>query len=223
MRRSWLKLGIPALLAVLMVGSVFAGVVAAQPGKERGRNKEIIQVNPSTYVIKDKVPDKKKFLSKIETKLDQKHGVSSGEVTSQGESSGTDIATKDVLGSYIEGKTYFHGIVESGIKATFTGDGYTKGYWWGSDPYNADRITLTSKVVVSGISVTISVPPSAGFSVSGNTATYSGSWDNVWWAAHYYDNLVAESYVALVDFDQYDSETFRFGNVDYTLYTHVDL
>ncbi len=33
MRRSWLKLGIPALLAVLMVGSVFAGVVAAQPGK----------------------------------------------------------------------------------------------------------------------------------------------------------------------------------------------
>ncbi len=32
MRSSWLKLGIPALLAVLMVGSVFAGVVAAQPG-----------------------------------------------------------------------------------------------------------------------------------------------------------------------------------------------
>ena len=77
--------------------------------------------------------------------------------------------------------------------------------------------------MISGISVTVSAPPSVGFSISGNTATYSGSWDNEYWATHYYSNLQATSSIALTDYDQYDSQTFRFGNVDYTLYTHVDL
>ena len=207
------------LAAMLLVSIMFAPSVSAQSDKNK-----IKQIDPYTYVADNKVSDKKKFLDKNEPLIDQKHNISTGQVTSQAENSGNDRATQNLLGSYIEGKTYFHGILDSELTTvTFTGDGYTKGYWWGSNPYYADRITLGSQVVISGISVTLSVPPSAGFSVSDNTATYSGSWDNVYWAAHYYSNLVATSNIAITDQDQYDGETFRFGNEDYTLYTHVDL
>lgn len=41
MRSSWLRLGIPALLAVLMVGSMFAGAVAAHSAGNTGLNNNI--------------------------------------------------------------------------------------------------------------------------------------------------------------------------------------
>ncbi|VVB56115.1 Uncharacterised protein [uncultured archaeon] len=220
MKNKGMQLG-AVLAAMLLLGMVSIPAVSAQSDE-----KQVKQIDPYTYVVDKKVPDKKKFLDKIEPIIDREHNVSSstGQVTSQDfDTSKSNTYSQNVLGSSIEGRTYAHGVQQSGWQATYTGDGYTKGYWWGSNPYYADRITLGSQVVVHGISVTVSVPPSIGFSVSGDTATYSGSWDNEWAAIHYYNNLVGTSNWALTGSDQYDSETFRFGNTDYTLYTHVAL
>jgi hypothetical protein len=208
------------LTMVLLLVSV--GIVTAEKPPEIPEELEnaVRQVDPYTFVSGDRVPDKKAFVAAWEASEE----AARGDVGTLAENSGTDTATKNILGSYIEGETYFHGILESGLTTvTFTGDGHTKGWWWGSNPWNADRLTLDSEVVITGISVSISVPPGAGFSVSGNTATYSGTWDDVWWAAHYYENLEATSHIAITDQDQNDAETFRFGNEDHTLYTHVDL
>ncbi len=58
MIKSWLKFGISALLAVLMLGGVFAGSVMAQSSGNNGKEKVIYQrnstdkcINPSGYIV----------------------------------------------------------------------------------------------------------------------------------------------------------------------------
>lgn len=209
-------IGIITVLLLVSVGNVTAEKSPELPEEFKH---VIQQVDPYTFVCGARVSDKEAFAAT----WDASEEVSRGSAGTRGESSGTDTATRNVLGSYIEGESYFHGILESGWKVTFAGDGHTIGWWWGSNPWNTDKLQLDSEIVISGVSVSLSIPPGAGFSISGNRATYSGTWDDVWWAAHYYDNLEAESWVAITDQDQNDAETFRFGCIDYTLYTHVDL
>ena len=217
-----------AVLAVMLIVSIaFVPTVSAKSTEKNEKIQGVIQLDPYTYVLDKEVPNDEKSIAKIESKLDKKHNVAieeitSGNVTSQGEYSGSDRYTKDVLGSYIEGNTYFHGVTSSGVKATFVGDGSLRAEWHG-DESDIDRITLGSQIVITGVLVTVTVPPSVGFTVNGNTATYSGSWDDEAWVTHYFENVKGESWTILYDYDVYDSETFRFGNEDHTIYTHVDL
>ena len=220
------------LLAALLIATIIVPTVGAQPvsegvgpfgGAEMPEElaNNVRQVNPYTFVCGANVSDKKAFIAAWEAYEEAAREEREGFDARDYEQSGTDIATKDILGSQIEGETYFHGIRHwSGTK--FTADGHTKSYWWGLDPFVADTIQLDSEVVISGISVSLSIPPGAGFSISGNTATYSGTWDDEWCAAHYYENLEATS-IGIIDEDQNDAETFRFDNEDHTLHTHVDL
>ncbi|KKG79468.1 hypothetical protein [Methanosarcina mazei] len=196
--------------------------------------KNVVQVDPYTFVFKGEINDKEalyaawddyeeKVLSKNQVSVTQSNNVDGNAVTTTTSTSGTDTARRNLLGSYIKGDTYFHGTMETGltIPVTFTGDGYTKGRWYGTG--NPNKIKLGSDVKITGVSVSISYPSGAGFSLSGDTVTYSGEWNNVAGAQHYYDNLKATSWVSITDQDQNDAETFRFGTSDYTLYTHVDL
>lgn len=119
--------------------------------------------------------------------------------------------------------SYFHGIRTDYItNQVFVGDGTTEAQWWGSSPANADKITLTSTVTFSGMYISISLPAGAGFSSSGSSAVYTGTWYNEDEVTHIYQNLEAQG-LNIYDEDQYDSATFRFSNTDYTLNTHIDL
>ena len=232
MKSKGIGISATVLLAALLMGAIIVPSVAAQPvseevgpfsGAEMPEElaNTVRQVDPYTFVCGAHVSDKKAFIAAWEAYEEAARGERKGVGALDYEESGTDTATKDILGSYIEGETYFHGIRHwTGTK--FTGDGHTKSNWYGSDPWVADKLQLNSEVVISGISVSFSVPSGAGFSISGNTATYSGTWDDEWWAVHYYENLEATG-IALIDEDQNDGETFRFDNEDHTLYTHVDL
>jgi hypothetical protein len=136
--------------------------------------------------------------------------------------SDSDTAKKNVYNSYVQLKTYFHGTLVSGVTTvTFTGDGKTNAQC-GSTP-TPNFIALSSQVTISGVSLTISYPPSVGVSSSGNTVTYSGSWSNTKTANHTYENLKVISRIAIYGQDQDDGATFRFGNTDHTLYTHTSL
>jgi len=227
------------LLTILLLYMVFMPAVSAMPGTQKNQTEEvgffsgtempeelkknIVQVDPYTFVFKGKVDDKKKFVAawnEYEAKAKNK-GITLQYVTR--EDSGSASATRNLLGSYIEGQSYFHGArTDYVISQEFIGDGNTKGYWWGLNPYYADLITLASSVKLTGISVSISVPAGIGFSTSGDTATYSGTWSDAWSAQHYYSNLDGTG-LSIFDEDQNDAETFRFSGTDYTLYTHVDL
>ena len=68
------------LEAMLLLSRVFVPAVNAQSDGNK-----VKQIYPYTYVADNKVPDKKKFLDKIEPVIDRKHNVSSstGQVTSQ--------------------------------------------------------------------------------------------------------------------------------------------
>jgi hypothetical protein len=227
--------GIAAILAALLIAAIIVPSVGAQPVSEEvgpfsgaempeELKNAVRQVDPYTFVCGAHVPDKKAFVAAWEAYEEAARGEREGVGALRYEESGTDSATKNLLGSYIEGETYFHGI-RTGLTGTkFTGDGHTKGWWWGDEPWTADKLQLDSVIVIRGLGdVSLSIPPGAGFSISGNTATYSGTWYDEWGAVHYYENLEATSLIAIVDEDQNDAETFRFGNEDHTLYTHVDL
>ena len=216
------------LIAAIIVPSVGAKPVSEEVGPFSGAEmpeelaNTVRQVDPYTFVCGAHVPDKEAFVAAWEAYGEAARCEREGGVLDY-EESGTDNETKNFLGSYIEGETYFHGI-RTGLTGTkFTGDGHTKGWWWGTEPFEADKLQLNSEVVIRGISVSLSIPPGAGFSTSGNTATYSGTWNDTWWAVHYYEDLEATSPIAITDEDQNDAETFRFGNEDHTLYTNVDL
>lgn len=222
------KFGIGALLAAMMLMSmVFTPAASAESSNELPEElaKFVTKVDPYTFVFDKEVDDKEAFVAAwndYENAVKEENKEVTPEYVSR-EDSGTDTSTKNVFDSYIKGETYFHGIRTDYITSQeFIGDGHTKAWWWGSDPYYADRITLNSKVKTTGVTVSISIPPGMGFSVSGDTATYSGQWNNVWSVTHYYQDLTATG-LSIYDEDQNDSETFRFGSTDHTLYTHVDL
>ncbi|MDY0388197.1 MAG: hypothetical protein RBT65_13970 [Methanolobus sp.] len=235
-----MRFGIGALLtAMLLVSMAFAPAVSAtENSSEKVMNEShfldvdrmpdelvdnVEQVDAHTFVFRNKVDDKKEFIAAWESyETEIKDDRATTRYVTR-EDSGSDTSTRDLYDSYLEGETYFHGHrTDYVISQEFVGDGHTKAKWYGSNPYYADKITLDSQVKTRGVSVSLSIPLSAGFSISGDTATYSGEWDDAWSVAHYYQDLEATA-LSITDEDQNDAEKFRFGTQDYILNTHVDL
>lgn len=71
--------------------------------------------------------------------------------------------------------------------ASFSGNSTTQ--WWGCCPWNANTVELTDQFMVSGLGVSVSVPPSIGLSGSGSSATYSTTNYNVWLNSHSYSGI----------------------------------
>jgi hypothetical protein len=230
------------LMTMLILGLVFVPVASAKStindqneisglfGVEMSEylRQNIIQPDPYTFVAAPDIEDEDVFFAAwddYEKKVFEQKRIDDKNVSTRGtitlDAYGTDYNTMNVGSSYVEGKTYFHGIRETGATTvTFTGDGYNRGKWYGSG--NADRIALDTSVVVSGVYVSISVPFGAGFTVSGNTASFGDAYTNTKQGYHAYNNLEASG-SWLYDFDQNDGQSFRFGSSTYRTHTHVDL
>jgi hypothetical protein len=77
-------------------------------------------------------------------------------------------------------------------------DGETRGSWSGSNPYNADRITVqpAQTIKTTGGSISLSIPPSAGSNIEEGEASIS--WpseddDDVWYLNYDWDEIEAET------------------------------
>lgn len=134
----------------------------------------------------------------------------------------TDSASDSVEGSTIELDTEMDASFTSGVTtATFDASGTSEATWYGSSPYNADEIKLTSTVGVDGVEVTVSYPPALSPG-SGYAATVTNTFNDEWDVSHSYSGFSAESHVALYNGYQKDAATFQFGNSAYTLYTNAN-
>lgn len=134
----------------------------------------------------------------------------------------TDTATDNVEGSSIELYTEMDASFSSGVTtATFDASGTSEATWYGTSPYNADQIKLTSTVGVDGVEVTVSYPPALSPG-SGYAATVTNTFNNEWDVSHSYSGFSAESHVALYNGYQKDAATFQFDNSAYTLYTNAN-
>lgn len=133
----------------------------------------------------------------------------------------TDRASDNVEGSTIQLYTEMDASFSSGVKATFDASGTSEATWYGTSPYYADEIKLTSTVGVDGVEVTVSYPPALSPG-SGYAATVTNTFNDEWDVSHSYSGFSAESYVALYNGYQKDAATFQFGNSAYTLYTNAN-
>lgn len=92
------------------------------------------------------------------------------------------------------------------IWATVDGETYTG--WWGAVPqYYSDKINLADAWKFSGLSVTVSIPAGAGFSVIGTTAKWAGGYDggdayDLW---HIYSGIEAQTWYYLSSMRQTSS------------------
>lgn len=121
-----------------------------------------------------------------------------------------------------EGYSYMHGILEQDFYGyTYYGDGYTRADWDGSS--TPERIIQESVITIKGLSVSLSIPASVGFSIVGNTFVYDADYDGQRDVTHTYTGLKAETAYAFTDYDQDDEQQFRFASTSYTLTTHIDL
>lgn len=142
-------------------------------------------------------------------------------VTTMGSSTISDSDSSDVEGSTIALDTEMTYSFSSGIYATFEADGTTEASWYGTDPYNADEIKMSTTVGVDGVEVTVTYPPSLSPG-SGYSATITKTFTDEWTASHEYSGFKAKSAVALYNGYQKDSATFTFDNSAYTLFTNAN-
>jgi hypothetical protein len=108
-------------------------------------------------------------------------------------------------------------------KALLTMNGETRGSWLGTNPTNAERGELTSRIKISALGFEITNP--AGFTVvgGGDEATYTGAWgaEVGWMMQRKYSNFQASG--QLTGIQQRDSATMRLRGVDYTAYSTASL
>ena len=144
MKSKGIKFG--ALLAVMLMMSMalVPAVSAESASKKVGPfsgvempeelKNAVQQVDSYTFVSGAQVPDKEAFKAAWEA-YEETARSEYIVTTSAVEDSGTDIATKNLFDSYIEGETYFHGICDAGFTTvTFAGDGHTKDGGWAQIP-----------------------------------------------------------------------------------------
>lgn len=104
--------------------------------------------------------------------------------------------------------------ITSGIDYVTFSNSEVHDYWWGANPYNASAISPSMKWWLTGINVSISIPPGASFSGSGGSAvSYApGPVDNTWQAHAYYSYEINENatFVYSANFQTYGD--FLFGS-----------
>lgn len=96
-------------------------------------------------------------------------------------------------------------------------DGDSHTHWWGTTPYNADRVKLSDKLTFKGVSVSIGA--GSGWSISGGstskTATWTGTVYNNWRIDHYYYGITFDGYDLWASHDA--TGDYKFGTSFYTI------
>ena len=82
-------------------------------------------------------------------------------------------------------------------------DGQSNAYWWGVSPWCADSITLVDQFWVTGVAISVNVPPGVGISVYNDVASYNSS--NA--VCNNYFDRVQHNYTGF-DFNGFDLYTF---------------
>ncbi len=125
-------------------------------------------------------PDKKQVVANLEKSLSEKKRIQITSIDHSGSDSSSKKAYVSVgSGGYIhlDSKLYAAWRLDNPLSKdeVTVNNTYTNAWWDGSNPWNADEIDYTSSLKFSGISISVSVsyPPGATVSPSGDTVTYS--------------------------------------------------
>lgn len=127
----------------------------------------------------------------------------------------------DIEGYYLENCIVW--CKQYGIKFS----GTQMGQWEGSNPANADKITLLSTLTVRGDTAYF-LSASDYNEISPKKTRWTDTFSNEWLAIHYYDNCQVtwdyhDDEVRVPYIYQADAATFKFGGSSYTINTHVDI
>lgn len=105
----------------------------------------------------------------------------------------------------------------SGWVATIKfGPGSSQGAWWGCCPWNADVMYLSDNWSVSGLAISVNIPPGIGFSSQGSSASWSGQVSNKWLIYHSFDGIQFTSWWALCCPSETAQTTSQFGGYFFT-------
>lgn len=114
--------------------------------------------------------------------------------------------------------SFFNDTLNYGITGSGYVDGYSGGRWYGTNPEDADKITLTDTFTWRGVGISVSVSGS-GWTVSGSTTQKQAVWTgyiyNDWILNHVYYNLRFNGYNMWFAHDA--TTELKFGNTYYTI------
>ncbi|MHB1802713.1 MAG: hypothetical protein ACYCU5_13840 [Actinomycetes bacterium] len=105
---------------------------------------------------------------------------------------------------------------------TVTANGSSYAYWLGSVPFDANAISLTDHIWVSGIAISVSIPaisvsipPGIAMSADGTGVVYTSTVYNNWTNTRQYSNVGFHSCVSMSTPYQVDSDALAFGSASY--------
>ncbi len=200
-------------------------------------NMLILQKDGIAYVIRAKVLSKRSTIEQVNALLNMKLNAISKNpasflsITHSGHASshkshyinvgsGGDIT----LDSYLYAYWYLSNPLD--YDHVTVKDTYTEAAWLGYQPFFADSIDYTSKLVFSGLSISVSggIPPSASVSagITSASVTYSHSWNHVWWARINWVDVSAKG-IWIYKVEMKDTAAFVFSNQAYILGDQLDV
>lgn len=91
--------------------------------------------------------------------------------------------------------------------------GNSRARWYGYNPYNADKITLTDKITFAGIVVSVSAS-GPNWSTTTQSASWTASENNNWMIDHIYSRVSCVGYDVYIK--QVSTGDFKFGTTYYT-------
>ncbi|NBI27453.1 hypothetical protein [Chengkuizengella marina] len=205
----------------IFAGSVFAEKEMKFSDLKSHKDIKVLKETNSNIVMipSEEVTDKSEYIKMI----NQYIPIIKGKLHTGKQSSDSDVSAllsaniNDYDSMTYNGSTMyaqFDSTINYNICCTTEVSGDSRGAWLGSNPFNADKVTLADSISFTGVTVSVSVPASAGFSVSGSTASWTDSVNNTWQMNHYYNNISATGFDIYVS--QSTSATFKFGSSFYT-------
>lgn len=92
-----------------------------------------------------------------------------------------------------------------------SGSSYAR--WLGSSPYNASKISLTDRLWVGGVNISVSIgaSPSAGVSISDKKVTMSSAVSRNWRNEHSFSNVKFSTHVAIWGPYENSADSATFG------------
>ncbi|ARU60954.1 hypothetical protein CBW65_07545 [Tumebacillus avium] len=207
-----LKKVVPAILGLSLVFS--GSALAANPqvtGIENDTSVNILSNTPDdlSFSPGKSVKNKEKYLESVEKYWKKSPQTIGTEALVQPVLSDQDDLTHNGSNMYSK----FTSNVNNGW-TNVSVSGSSRAAWVGSNPFNADSITLADKITYSGVNVTISVPGSSSWSISAFTASWSAKVSNDWDIDHTYSNINSTGYDVYIK--QTTTGDFKFGSSFYT-------
>ena len=102
------------------------------------------------------------------------------------------------------------------INICYSVAGTSRAAWTGTVPYNASNVKLTDQWHVDGLGITLGIPPSAGFSGSGTTISWTTSANKTWFVNHSFVDIWFKVIIPTGFWEQ-ATGYFTFGSSSYNI------